>query len=446
MTTTHIRPRTAGPLTVLLSATSQAGIHTRVAGKSRWLEPLVILCCMVNALSADTYGLFTYTVNGGEVSITGYPTAAEGAVVIPAKIPPDTGNPVTRIGDAAFSECSLLTSVTIPVGVTHIGNYAFNYCSGMTNVTIPAGVTHIGDFAFLYCEGLTSVTIPSSVTHIGNKAFQNCSGLTSVTIPVGVTSIGVETFFACSGLTSVKIPTSVTSIGDGAFADCSALASVTIPAGVTSIGASAFQNCSGLTSVMIAPSVTSIGDYAFASCGALNTMHCLGNAPVLGHAPGLETFVFYLSKAFTLHRFADKAGFGEEPWTGYQYVSLGDSTPVAPWLLLNGFALTTDLLTDPNNDGVNLLMAYALNLDPHANLSGSMPQPVIDGTHMRLTFYAGREGDAGGVTYAVETSTDMKDRTWTNVPLSDPPDANQCRTATVDRNVPSRFMRLVVRY
>jgi hypothetical protein len=436
MTTTHIRPRTAGPLTVLLSATGQAGFNTRVAGKSRWLEPLAILCCMVNALSADTYGLFTYTVNGGEVTITGYPTDAEGAVVIPAKLPPDIGNPVTRIGDAAFSDCGGLTSVTIPVGVTHIGNNAFYYCYGMTNVTIPDGVTHIGDFAFSYCEGLTSMTIPSSVTHIGVNAFQGCSGLTSVKIPTSVTSIGVETFAGCSGLTSVKIPTSVTSIGDRAFGDCSALASVTIPAGVTSIGASAFQNCIGLTSVMIAPSVTSIGDYAFASCGALSTMHCLGNAPALG------TNVFDSSKTFTLYRFADKTGFDVVPWTAYPYVSLGDSTPVAPWLLLNGFTLTTDLLTDSNNDGVNLLMAYALNLDPHANLSGSMPQPVIDGTHMHLTFYAG----SAGVTYAVETSTDMKDRTWTNVPLSDPPDANQCRTATVDRNVPSRFMRLVVRY
>ncbi|MCX6868411.1 MAG: leucine-rich repeat domain-containing protein [Verrucomicrobia bacterium] len=436
MTTTHILPRAAGRFTDLLPATSQAGFKMPVAGKCRWLEPLAILCCMVNALSADTYGLFTYTVNGGEVTITDYPTDAEGAVVIPAKIPPDTGNPVTRIGDAAFSDCSGLTSVTIPSGGTHIGNNAFYYCYGMTNVTIPDGVTHIGDFAFSYCEGLPSVTIPSSVTHIGVNAFQSCSGLTSVTIPVGVTSIGVETFYACSGLTSVKIPTSVTSIGNTAFGDCSALASVTIPAGVTSIGASAFQNCGGLTSVMIAHSVTSIGNSAFASCIALSTMHCLGNAPVLG------TNVFDSSNTFTLYHFNDKAGFDVAPWDACQYVSLGDATPVAPWLLLNGFTLTTDLLTDPNNDGVNLLMAYALTLDPHANLSGSMPKPVIDGTHMYLTFYAG----SAGVSYAVESSTDMKDRTWTNVPLSDPPDANQRRTATVDRNVPSRFMRLVVRY
>ena len=47
-------------------------------------------------------------------------------------------------------------------------------------------------------------------------------------------------------------------------------------------------------------------------------------------------------------------------------------------------------------------MAYALNLDPKQNLSGSMPKPVIAGNQMSLTFYAG----SSGVTYSAETSTE----------------------------------------
>ena len=46
--------------------------------------------------------------------------------------------------------------------------------------------------AFSECSGLTSVTIPDSVTSIGDGAFSGCSGLTSVTIPDSVTSIGDE--------------------------------------------------------------------------------------------------------------------------------------------------------------------------------------------------------------------------------------------------------------
>ncbi|NCA74193.1 MAG: hypothetical protein EOM93_05060, partial [Gammaproteobacteria bacterium] len=54
--------------------------------------------------------------------------------------------------------------------------------------------------AFSDCTGLTSVTIPSSVTYIGQSAFEGCTGLTSVTIPESVTEIGHYAFY---GLTFV---------------------------------------------------------------------------------------------------------------------------------------------------------------------------------------------------------------------------------------------------
>ena len=52
--------------------------------------------------------------------------------------------PVTSIGERAFSDCSGLTSVTIPNSVTLIGYYAFYHCSSLTSVyckatTPPAG-------------------------------------------------------------------------------------------------------------------------------------------------------------------------------------------------------------------------------------------------------------------------------------------------------------------
>ena len=114
-------------------------------------------------------------------------------------------NSVTSIGDAAFSNCSSLTSVTIPNRVTSIGGNAFRGCSSLTSVTIPNSVTSIGDYAFLNCSSITSVTIPNSVTSIGGSAFRGCSSLTSVTIPNSVTSIGSGAFNGCTGLTSIYL-------------------------------------------------------------------------------------------------------------------------------------------------------------------------------------------------------------------------------------------------
>jgi len=205
---------------------------------------LYLFLFAVLPLSAADLSDLTYTTTGGEVIITNCDTDATGELVIPDTI---EGNPVTSIGDAAFRECTGLTSITIPDGVTSIGNYAF------------AG-----------CTSLTSITIPDSVTSIGGQAFDSCTSLTSITIPDGVTSIGVGALFACSSLTSVRISDSVTSIGDLAFGGCASLTSITIGNSVTSIGDYAFRGCSSLTSITFqgaAPTVE-VGVFLTISKGA----------------------------------------------------------------------------------------------------------------------------------------------------------------------------------
>ncbi len=130
-----------------------------------------------------------------------------------------------------------------------IYNYAFSDCTGLTSITIPNSVTSICDYAFLGCNSLTSITIPGSVTSIGERAFSYCDGLTSITILDGVTSIGNSAFSGCTGLTSITIPESVTSIGNNAFYGCTGLTSITIPESVTNIGLSAFEGCSNLKNI-----------------------------------------------------------------------------------------------------------------------------------------------------------------------------------------------------
>ena len=69
---------------------------------------------------------------------------------------------------------SFITYNDVEYSVTSIGNAAFSECTGLTSITIPNSVTSISKYAFDGCSGLTSVNIPNSVTSIGNWAFKGC--------------------------------------------------------------------------------------------------------------------------------------------------------------------------------------------------------------------------------------------------------------------------------
>ncbi len=176
----------------------------------------------------------------------------------------------TRIGKAAFSFSSFLTSVHIPDGVTKIEERAFSYCGALTNVHIPDGVTEIGENAFESCKSLTSVYIPNSVRIIGDEAFMMCEALASVSIPDGVMEIGERAFYNCFSLTSVHIPDSVKRISICAFESCKSLTSVHISNGVTMIGWGAFKGCESLSCIRIPDSVTEIFTGAFKNCPNLH--------------------------------------------------------------------------------------------------------------------------------------------------------------------------------
>ena len=251
---------------------------------------------------------FEYSNMYGNITITGY-KSADSSVVIPSYI---GGVEVTSIGERAFYDCYILTSVIIPDSVTSIGYQAFLACYSLISVTIGKNVHDIGEGAF--SPGIVEVINKSSleiekgsadfggvalhtlevhdgdtkivdqdgylfytydgvnylVNYIGGDMQlilpENYNGenyeiydhafasyyswyVESVTIPNGVTSIGNSAFFSCCELKSITISNSVTSIGYTAFAWCTGLTNITIPYGVTSIGDHAFMGCENLTSV-----------------------------------------------------------------------------------------------------------------------------------------------------------------------------------------------------
>ena len=169
--------------------------------------------------------------------------------------------------------------------------FSHTYIDGQGVVVFITPPHIIESKVFTDCSSLTSITIPNSVTTIDNFAFRGCSSLTSITIPNSVTSIGEEAFNECSNLASITIPSSVTAIGDYTFQYCSSLTSVNIPNSVTTIGYYAFRGCSSITSVNIGNGVTTIESYAFMGCSSLTSIYCKATTP-----PSLGYSVFYNDK------------------------------------------------------------------------------------------------------------------------------------------------------
>jgi hypothetical protein len=333
---------------------------------------------------------FTFTTNNGVITITKY-TGPGGNVIIPSTT---NGFPVTSIGIAAFSDCTNLTSATIPNSVTNIGPFAFVHCTSLINITIGDGVTSIEVVAFGACANLTNVTIPNSVTNIGSDAFWACTSLTliivdtdnpsytsvagvlfnksqtalveypaglngSYAIPNSVTSIAIDAFHSCTGLTSLMIPKGVTTIGGGAFANCTSLTNVTIPNSVTSIGAYAFENCTSLTNVTIPNSVTSIGGYAFVNCISLIKGHFSGNAP-----SGDNTI--FSGASGTVYYLPGTAGWG----------STFGGWPTALWYQPNPMILGSGYGLGVTTNGFGFTISWATNIPVVVEVSTNLGNPV----------------------------------------------------------------------
>ncbi len=202
---------------------------------------------------------------------------------IPSGLRTVTVTKATQIPTGAFSNCSSLTSITLPDTVTVINNYAFYYCTSVTTIKtpgneistaiiIPQAVTSIGNYAFFSCSKITNLSMSDNVQTIGTNAFQSCANLKNAKLSTQLQTISPYLFYACNTLSTVAIPETVTRIGTYAFGVCSQLKNITIPQAVTAVDSYAFYYCPKLTSVIMNNGILSIGDYAFKDCAALTSV------------------------------------------------------------------------------------------------------------------------------------------------------------------------------
>lgn len=162
-------------------------------------------------VSAESEGVFGYTVSEGRAIVTGCNQNVTGSITIPDTL---GGYPVTGIKGFAFDACSKLTGINIPKSVSSISEYSFYNCLNIKEINVNAenmfyssesGVLFDKEKATLvaFPAGKTGVyEIPSGVKYIGENAFLS-SKLEGAVIPEGVLSIGECAFTECTGITRI---------------------------------------------------------------------------------------------------------------------------------------------------------------------------------------------------------------------------------------------------
>lgn len=147
-----------------------------------------------------------------------------------------------RIGSGCFSEDYKLINVDLP-SVETLGGYAFTRCTSLITIKLPVLKNISGSTAFSYCYWLESVDFPSLETAAYDSTFTECYALKEVKLPK-VQILGRYTFSECQSLTEIELP-SLTTIGNKAFMNCTKLKTVTLPK-INKFYADVFNSCTAL--------------------------------------------------------------------------------------------------------------------------------------------------------------------------------------------------------
>lgn len=213
-----------------------------------------------------------YNIVAGGVEVTrpssfyyGY-TMPEGTLIIPSTVNNGANSyEVTAIGESAFSNCTNLTSVTIPSTVKIIRNDAFYSCIGLETILLPDSLQTIESGAFAFCRRLVNFELPAKIKTIGDYAL---SGINNVVYngDSNLYNSWCGCFAGDAKMINGYIENSIVYY-DSTKTEIRGFQGVIynliIPNSVLYIHSSAFSHCDSLISITIPPSVIGIEDMAF---------------------------------------------------------------------------------------------------------------------------------------------------------------------------------------
>lgn len=320
---------------------------------------------------------------------------------------------VLRAGSAiptsCFAGCVNLESVSLPETIRALRSSAFSGARSLQKIDLRRVRSYWGKHAFEGCVMLQEIAFPSRVSLAWSGVFRGCTSLKKAKIIPGLSNAD-RIFAGCTGLTEVSFETGELFIPGGAFHGCHNLKRVILPKWLYEVGESAFSDCSSLESVVFSGLARSsphrIGVFAFGGCESLKKVIFLGNAPIIGR----EVFEGVHSN-FTSYHHSRSTGFTIPTWQGKPAVRIDThENPLALWLMAHQLPEDEGINRDLNGDGVDLLTAYAFDLDPHEQNGRKLPRPGIEGNSVIVRYHA----LSPGIRYFPERSEDLID--W--VPMS----------------------------
>lgn len=163
-----------------------------------------------------------------------------------------SGSGLKIIGDGAFYKCDLLETFKITSLVDDletIGYSAFSDCSALTTVSLPNSITTINGYAFNNCPNLKINKLPNGLKIIDEYTFQNCTSLYLSSLPNSLEEVRGYAFYKARLTNGIRIPASVQKIGEMAFAETGytptigsyALCSIILNTNVLTIASNAFD-------------------------------------------------------------------------------------------------------------------------------------------------------------------------------------------------------------